>query len=769
MKRKNIGFIILVLALIGGIFYLFVYDSIDYKLKRKKLRNLNIILITIDTLRASHVSIYGRGKANTPNLDELAKEGAYFKKCITQTPLTLPSHTTILSGTYPLYHKVRDNGGFIVPEKLTLISEILKKNGFSTAAFIAAYVLHSKWGLNQGFDYYEDSFDMTKYKSVSLSKIQKRADEVLKEAEAWISKKKNNKFFAWIHLYDPHTPYDPPPPYKEKFFDQPYRGEVEYTDYQLGLFFDYLKREGLYNKSLIIVVADHGESLGQHGEKTHGFFLYDPTVWVPFIIRAPFKFKKHRIDQVVELVDVTPTILDALGIKKDREIQGKSVLGLLFGKSSSFPELAYTETFYPRFHYGWSELKAIYYKNYKYILAPKDELYDLSKDERERKNISLYKTRIRKKLRKMIEKFIKEKSKNSLNVLENKSLNREEMRKLAALGYISTFVDTSQKNNLPDPKDKIKIYNSLLKSKRLMKEKKYKEAIDTVKNILKTDPEIVDAYMLLGNLYYREREFEKAMESFYEVLKRKPDYNFATINIINCLVGLEKFDEAEKTAADFIKRFPTDYALYMELGKIKLIKGDYDNALKMYQKALSLDPKNSEAMNKVAEILIVKKEFNKARKFLLKASKISPEGKEIYYNLAQIAEKEGNIEKAIEYYKKEIKNNPENFKAYYNLAENLREIGENNEAVKYYSKTIEVNPDFNIPYFMIAKYLLDTRNDLQRAITLCKKGIEIKPYNKYTVFGYYILSDIYSLLGDKINSEKYYKEGKNLLSKLKTK
>ncbi len=761
-KVKIIALSVILLAII----YLFFYNSIEYKIKRKKLKSLNVILITIDTLRASHVSIYGRGKANTPNLDKLAREGAYFKKCITQTPLTLPSHTTILSGTYPLYHKVRDNGGFIVPPQLTLISETLKKNGFKTAAFIAAYVLHSKWGLNQGFDYYGDSFDMTKYKSVSLSKIQKRADEVLKEAKDWIFKNRKSKFFTWIHLYDPHTPYDPPLSYKEKYPGQPYRGEVEFIDDQIGLFVDFLKKEDLYEKTLIVVVADHGESLGQHFEKTHGFFLYEPTVWVPFIIRAPFPFKKKVINKTVELTDVTPTILDSLGIKGSKDIQGKSLVDILLKGKEELPEIAYTETFYPRFHYGWSELKAIYYKNYKYILAPKDELYNLQKDERERKNISLYKTRLRKKMRSLLEKFIKEKSAKSLNILKNKNLNREEVKKLAALGYISTFVDTSNKKNLPDPKDKIKIYNALLKAKRIMNTKDYDKAIELVKKILKEDPEIIDAYMLLGNLHYRKKEFEQAMKNFYEVLKRKPDYNFATINIINCLIALNKFDQAIKTINTFLKRFPDDYALYAELGKIYLIKEDYGKALDSYKTVIKLDPKNSEALNRIGEILIIEGKLKEAEENLTKALTITPTLKEAYYNLAQIEEKRGNIRKAMEYYKKEIENNPNNFKAYYNLAENLRESGENEKAITYYSKTIEVNPDFNIPYFMIAKYLFDKREELDRAIALCKKGVEIKPFNKYTVFGYYILSDIYSFLGDSFRSQEYYRKGKKLLSKL---
>ncbi len=766
MKKKII--LVLIIVIIISFVYYILYPPLRIHFNRSKLKKLNIILITIDTLRASHVSAYGLGKAYTPNMDKLASEGVLFKRCISQTPLTLPSHTTILSGTYPLYHKVRDNGGFIVPKKLKLVSERLKEKGFKTGAFIAAYVLHSKWGLNQGFDIYQDSFDMTKYKVISLGKIQKRADQVLKEAESWIIKNQNKQFFAWIHLYDPHTPYDPPSPFKEKCMGHPYRGEVEYTDYELGLFFNFLKRRGLYGKTLIILTADHGESLGQHHEKTHGFFIYQPTVWVPLIIRAPFSFSKKKINSLVELVDITPTILDVVGIKKDKLLQGRSLLNLMFAKKDGKKfNIAYTETYYPRFHYGWSELKAIYYNNYKYVLAPKDELYKIDEDGREKRNLSLYKKRLKKKLKKILENFIKEKSLNSLSVIHKKNLSKEEIKKLSALGYISTFVNTENKKILADPKDKVSIYNKLLKVKRLMAKKEYEQAIELVKEIIKNDKEIVDAYMVLGNLYYREKEFNKAMDSFYNVLKRKPDYNFAMINIVNCLIASMRFDEAEREIKKFLKKFPKDYTLYSELAKIYLLGNDYDKALKNFLKSLKFNPTNAEAMNKIGEIYIIKNQFDKADNFLKKAVKIAPTMKEVYYNMAQIKEKQKEYEEAINYYKKELENNPENFKATYNMAEDLRESGNTKEAIKYYEKTISINPKFNIPYFMIAKYLLNKKENLERAIALCKKGVQIKPFNKYTVLGYYILSDIYSLKGDKNMSDMYYIKGKRMMMKIK--
>ncbi len=350
----------------------------------EKLRELNVILVTVDTLRADHVGAYG-GVARTPNMDRLADEGVVFEHCIAQTPLTLPSHTTILSGTYPLHHGVRDNGGFVVPDELELVSETLKKRGLETSAFIAAYVLHSKWGLAQGFDTYADNFDRARYKGLFLQN-EKRADEVLESAKKWLREQKDTHFFSWIHLFDPHTPYDPPPPF-DKHVGEPYRGEVEYTDHALGELFSFLKEVDLYDKSLIILTGDHGEGLGHHGEAEHGFFVYEPTVSVPLIIRAPFEFPIQRVREIVEHVNLVPTILEALDVPSGFS-QGHSLLGLMFGTSEDNDPVAYTETFYPRLHYGWSELRALYHQDLKLIDAPEIELFRMSNDEKELTNLS---------------------------------------------------------------------------------------------------------------------------------------------------------------------------------------------------------------------------------------------------------------------------------------------------------------------------------------------------------------------------------------------
>ncbi len=746
--------------------YLLFGNAIRQGVQRRQLRQLNVILITIDTLRSDHLGCYGKRLVDTPNLDRLAAEGVRFERCIAQTPLTLPSHTTILSGTYPLFHQVRDNGGFLVPQELTLISETLKGNGFTTAGFIGAYVLNSKWGINQGFDAFYDRFDLSKYKTISLGDVQRRADEVLGDARQWLAKNRSRRFFAWIHLYDPHTPYEPPSPFKESYAGHPYRGEVAYTDSELGKFFDFLKAEGMWQNSLIVVTGDHGESLGEHSEGTHGYYVYEATVHVPLLIRAPFRFPVKTVADIVEHVDVMPTLLDALGIPSPASVQGKSLLPLLFGKKANGFSMAYTETYYPRLHYGWSDLKALYSRDWKYILAPQDELYNYGADAREADNLVLKKSVIGKQLRRTLLDFVRDRSRNAISPEQVTKTDRDSLEKLAALGYITSFADTSGKQELVDPKLKIHIYKALGQARSLSEEGHVDEAIATVARILQEDPEIIDAHMFLGNLYFKKKMFAEALGQYRQVLEKRYDYNFAMINVINSLRNMGRLEEAKKEISGFLKMFPRDAAFYTELGEIYSLQKNYDQALAQFFKAVQLDPGQATALSKIGETYFLRKDYTQAESFINRALAINPQLQRAYFNLGLIAEARGNPQAAGELYRRELEVNPKAFRAAYNLAELLRQAGQQEQAVTYYRQALEANPEFNIPYFMIAKYYIDRKENLEEAIRLCQQGVTLRPEDKYTAFGYFVLADIYSYLNQPAQSQENLQKAESIMNRV---
>ncbi len=734
--------------------------------KRKQLRQLNVILITIDTLRMDYVSASGKGKANTPNLDRLAGEGVWFDTCIAQAPYTLPSHTTILSGTYPLYHQVRDNTGFLVSERLNLVSEVLKKEKkMAASAFVSTYVLHSKWGLDQGFDSYSnvinrpDSTDLEK-----LSLLERRAESVLNDARQWIDKNKEKHFFTWIHLYDPHTPYNPPSPFKEKFNADPYRGEVEYTDEQLGYFFAFLREKNLYDKSLIIVTSDHGEGLFDHGEPTHCYFVYDTTVWVPLIIRAPFRFPGKRIKNIVEHVDIAATIFDAFNIPAPGECQGESLLPLMFKEKSREKKSAYTETYYTRLHYGWSELKGWYQGDFKYIQAPRPELYNLETDADEGQNLFLKETVKSKNMKKALDKFIREQSKNALIPGNIKNVSREDLKKLETLGYVTTFVDTKGKKNLADPKDKLETYNAYLNTHELLKQERYDEAIEILGKIVADSPEVIDAHLNLAIAYKKKKMPNKALEIAYKVLEQKPDYYAAMINIVEILTEREEYPKAIEEINRFLKIFPDDHVLLVKLGMVYYYQNDLDNALVHLLHSVELEEKSPYNLEKIGEIYILQEQYDKAENYIKRALAIAPDLKNANYSLGQIEEARKNYSKANDYYREEIRLNPRAYKASYNLAGNLKRAGNFNEALEFYKKVIEIEPSFKMGYFMLANCYLESGEEVNypEAITLCQKGIAFEPRDKETLFGYFIITNLYSRLGDQPNLSLYTKRGEQL-------
>jgi arylsulfatase A-like enzyme/uncharacterized protein HemY len=764
-KRKTLAFVAAALAIGAGLLaFLLLRPRTPNFARLRGNKDWNVILITVDTLRTDKIGCYGNANVATPTMDAFAARGIRYERAISQTPLTLPSHTTIMTGTLPVFHGVRDNGGFVVPSKLVTMAETFKAKGYDTAAFVAAYVLDSKWGLNQGFDTYFDKFDLSRFEKISLGEVQRPGNEVIDEALGWINKKKGGKFFAWIHLYDPHTPYAPPEPFKSQYPQSPYLGEIAFTDTQLSRLWDYLGRSGLRDSLFVVFAADHGESLGEHEETTHGFFVYQAALHVPLIIVTPFpKLQGVTSAETVELADIMPTVCEMAGIPVPAEVQGRSLVPSFFAPGAAADRLAYSETFYPRYHYGWSDLQSVQDGRFKLILAPVPELYDLDRDPGEEKNLVYLEKKVFEDFSARAQVLIEQAGRNALEVDVNK-VDEETREKLAALGYIGSFTDSSklQGKKLANPKDKIGIFNELSKARETGMDGNFDEAVRTIEAIIKEDPTIADAHFSLGNIFYKARRFEEAVAAFTKSLDLKPDDSFAVINIANSYQATGRFDEAEKYVLEYMAKGFDDSQLFFLLGTLMVNHKEPEKAVPYFEKCLAGNPQSASAHNGLAAIYLNRSsdgDLPRAEEHLSAASAINPTLMSLRYNMAQLREKQNRLAEAADLYLQEIADSPKSYKALYNLSRVYRLMGREDEEFDTLQKTIAANPEFPIAYFYLARIGLRRGQNFEEAIALAKKGIDLKPAPADLPLGYFLLADLYNRTGDIAHSEEYARKG----------
>jgi len=699
-------------------------------------------------------------------MDLFAARGVRFENCISQVPLTLPSHATIMTGTLPVFHGVRDNGGFIVPAELVTMAEAFKAKGYDTAAFVAAYVLDSKWGLNQGFDTYFDKFDLSRFEKISLGEVQRPGNEVMDEALGWIDKKKGGKFFVWIHLYDPHTPYAPPEPFKSEYAHNPYLGEIAFADTQLARLWDYLGGNGLLDNLFLVFAADHGESLWEHQESTHGFFVYQAALHVPLIITTPFPELQGRTSrETVGLVDVMPTVCEMAGIPLPAEVQGRSLVPSFFAPGAAAGRLAYSETFYPRYHYGWSDLRSVQDGRFKLILAPVPELYDLDRDPGEEKNLVYLEKKVFEDLSARAGVLMEEAGRNA-HVVDLQKVDEETREKLSALGYVGSFMDSSkfQGKKLANPKDKIGVFNALSKARETGMDGNIDEAVRTIEAIIKEDPTIADAHFSLGNIFSKARRFEEAVESFKTSLEIKPDDSFAVINIANAYQALGRYDEAEKYVLDYMAKGFDDSQLFFLLGTLMVNHKEPEKAVPYFEKCLAGNPRSASAHNALAAIYLNREsggDLPRAEEHLNAASAINATLLSLRYNTAQLREKQNRLAEAADLYLQEIADSPKSFKARFNLSRVYRLMGREDEEFEALQKTIETEPEFPIAYFYLARIHVRRGQNFAEAIALVKKGIELKPAPADLPLGYFLLADLHNRLGDNAAAAEYARKGRD--------
>ncbi|MGE5244909.1 MAG: sulfatase-like hydrolase/transferase [Betaproteobacteria bacterium] len=501
-----------------------------------------IVLISIDTLRADHLPVYGYTKVRTPAIDALARDGVVFDHAYSHAPQTLPAHTALLSGRLPFDTGVRDNLGFTVPPKVRLLPQMLHDRGYATGGVVSAFVLRHETGISRGFDFFDDKMPPSS-PEVTIGEIQRDGGESEAIAERWLTRIGTSRAFLFLHLYEPHKPYTPPARYAQY---APYDGEIAYADEIVGRLMKYLKTHQLYDQSTIVLLADHGEGLGDHGEQEHGLFVYDETIHVPLIVKMPGgEHGGRRIPDVVSQVDIVPTILDLVKAPIPDNLRGRSLTPLLDGTGQLPEQAVYSEAMYGRYHFGWSELTALTDGRYRYIKAPHDELYDLERDPHERDNLAGDRPQARMALRSALDRLT-----NGTKIDAPAEVSADARERLAALGYVGSQAappDTPG-DELPDPKDKLDILERYRAAVDLAQARQWPQAIALLQQILKDDPGMADVWTQLATIDIRAARFEQAIDAYKHAIELQPAVANTYIGAASAMLHLRKFEDARKHA-----------------------------------------------------------------------------------------------------------------------------------------------------------------------------------------------------------------------------
>ncbi len=708
----------------------------------------NLLLVSLDTVRADHLGSYRYAAARTPRIDALANAGLRFEHATTVVPLTLPAHSSLMTGTFPGWHGVRDNGGFYLDDDQLTLAEVLKQQGYRTGGFIGAFVLDRRWGIGQGFDRYFDEFDLDKFAdAASMDMIQRRGADVVDRALAWLGENREQRFFAWVHLYDAHTPYDAPDDVQSQFprtRDGAYDAEIAYVDLQVGRLVDALRADGRLSNTLIVVVGDHGEMLGEHGEATHGFFIYEAATRVPLIINGP-GVPAAVIGDQVRIVDVMPTALSLLGVAVPAAVQGVDLMPLSRGEALDL--VAHSESWYPRYHYGWSELRSIQDGRFKLIQAPRPELYDLADDPGEEHDRSAGETARRDGFARALKAFEGRTAREGAD-RGPRPIDSETEERLAALGYVSGRVNPKRLDQPAggDPKDKIALYNLLKQAASLSIEGKLDDAAAAVRTALAEDPDIVEAHMVLGNIYKKMNRPEDAIAAYRAALARDDEHQNALFSLAIAYKDERRFDEALVGFERARALDPRNGKVLWQLADLWMRQGDPARAEAVVRDALERQVDEPRFLLKLGEICIEEKRFDEAEQAIGRALEKKPGLVLAHYDLGLVHEGRGEIEKAIDAYRTELTGNTTAYRAAFNAAKLMQKTGRTKEAITYFRKVVEIEPAFGTGHLYLAQALFET-GDLDGAERWARSGLENHPEPRLTPLGHYVLADVYEQRG----------------------
>jgi len=683
-------------------------------------RPISVVLIIIDTLRADRLGCYGDKRAATPALDGLAARGTRFPNAIAHVPLTLPSHASILTGVTPLVHGVRDNAGFALGAAPPTIAEQFRAAGYDTAAFVAGFPVHRRFGLARGFDLYDDRFprgdDPTR-----LPYVERRADATVSAAVAWLERSARNAprpFFIWLHLFDPHAPYEPPEPYAGRFRERPYDGEVAFTDAEVGRFLEQVQRLRPADPVVVLATSDHGESLGEHGEPTHGLFVYDSTTRVPLILAGTGVPAGRVVPTLARGIDVAPTLLDLARLPPLSGAEGRSLLPAITDPKASGDEPAYVESLYARLSFGWAPLHGWREQDWLYVQAPQPELYDLTRDPAQIRNIAADRPAEAARFRRAVDAAVARS-----RPVESVALGREAAERLRSLGYASG--GSTANPSLRDPKTLIgvavRIENALANEGS-----DPAGSIAEFRAVLKEDPTNPVARRHLAIALSGAKRFDEAIAEFTRLIADGHAARETFISMSDTYRLAGRLQEALETARLAAERDPATPDGASAMGKTLVALGRRDEARSAFERALAIQDDDPDALTGLADLAIERGDFSEAQRRLEALVSRDPADVSVALKLGVVLVRTNQLDPAIARFTSVVSARPSSAEALTNLAGALAKAGRPAEAVPHFERAIAAGAVSPVVLNGLGFARLES-GDRPGAVDALRRSLRLKP------------------------------------------
>ena len=646
----------------------------------------NVLLVTFDTLRADHVGCYGRASARTPTLDGLAGRGVRFETAVTHVPLTGPAHASILTGLTPLGHGFRENAGFVLPEKARSGAEDFRQAGYRTAAFVSAFPLDRRFGFDRGFATYDDHLPKgndprrTPY-------VERFADATTEAALRWLESPSaaGGPFFLWVHYYDPHAPYEPPPDLAAAFPGSPYDGEVAFADRELGRLLAALGTRGALASTVVVAMADHGEGLGEHGEGTHGLFLYDSTLRVPLIVAGPGVAAGRVATTVARGVDVLPTLLDLAGVAGRPELEGRSLRPALDGREMADAPL-YAETIYPQREFGWAPLYAWRTATHKVIEAPRPELYDLAADPGETRNQAAHDPARFAALQEKLQAALARPAEAAAAA----ATDPESAERLRALGYVAGGGGprAAAAGPLRDPKDGQKLMPALNHGMSVVRTDP-PTAIRELSSVLAEDPGLLMARRSLAVAYTAAHQYDHAIAELRRVEKEAGLSAEDAVVLGDNLRFSGRLDESMAVLRKTAKENPRFAQPWLSMAEVHVKKGRMAEAAAAYEHVLSITPDQVEALRGLGDLALVQQKLDEAGARYARLLEVAPADAGALAKLGVVRMRTGRPDEAVSLFRRAIEKEPRSGEALLYLAGALASTGRGAEALPFFERALE--------------------------------------------------------------------------------